>query len=438
MSLKKLLPVLLIVNLILYSYLFTSLGASETFFTKEAKFGEIDLRGKTLSEGSEILYSKLNEPIYLSLKSTSQATSLKELGVSIDEGVLEEFTKTCPLKYIRFFCEGEFRKKPNIEDAIEFDSQIMEAYLEGLESSLRFLTQNNIISFEDYSFRALSPQAKITIDRKKLNSKSKILEYFTQGPIKISLGIDTWDETERQEGVTTAFIPKITHPMLIKYGRNKLWIPKETVEKFVTTDVKEGFVHGFISAEEVEKYLSELQEIYETEQVQILKKEAVEAIQRAMLFRAANYEINNAVILPLEGKPVSDGSLHEEYLEIVKSQQRLYRFEKGKLVKTYIISTGLTWETPAGNHRVLGKQKMTISYFGAWYMPNYLPVGRINGYLFGLHAIPYHMDGAGNIYSRNPNTMGSPATGGCIQLTDEDSLELFDWAKIGMPVYIYE
>jgi lipoprotein-anchoring transpeptidase ErfK/SrfK len=80
-----------------------------------------------------------------------------------------------------------------------------------------------------------------------------------------------------------------------------------------------------------------------------------------------------------------------------------------------------------------------MSYFGNWYMPNYLPIGYINGqYRFGFHSIPYHMDGAGNIYSRDSNTMGSPATGGCIQLSSEDSLELFNWAWVGMPVYVYE
>jgi len=81
---------------------------------------------------------------------------------------------------------------------------------------------------------------------------------------------------------------------------------------------------------------------------------------------------------------------------------------------------------------------MTISYFGNWYMPYYLPVGTVNGYRFGFHEIPYHMDGAGNIYSRDPNTMGSPATGGCIQLTNIDAMELFAWAEVGTPVYIYE
>lgn len=123
---------------------------------------------------------------------------------------------------------------------------------------------------------------------------------------------------------------------------------------------------------------------------------------------------------------------------MIKSQQRLYRFEDGELVKTYVVSTGLTWETPTGEFEVLGKQKMTISYYDNWYMPNYLPIGDINGYRFGFHEIPYHMDGAGNIYSRDPNTMGSPATGGCIQLGRDDSLELFEWADVGTPVYIYE
>ncbi|EKD99899.1 MAG: hypothetical protein ACD_22C00139G0001 [uncultured bacterium] len=72
-------------------------------------------------------------------------------------------------------------------------------------------------------------------------------------------------------------------------------------------------------------------------------------------------------------------------------------------------------------------------------MPNYLPIGYIQGkYRFGFHAIPYHMDGNGNIYSRDPNTMGSPATGGCIQLSPKDAEELFNWARVDMPVYVYD
>ncbi len=72
-------------------------------------------------------------------------------------------------------------------------------------------------------------------------------------------------------------------------------------------------------------------------------------------------------------------------------------------------------------------------------MPWYLPIGTINGpYYFGFHEVPYHMDYQGMIYSRDPETIGSPATGGCIQVLKGQAKEIFDWAEVGTPVYITE
>lgn len=324
-------------------------------------------------------------------------------------------------------------------DEVNIQTIALENFIKKLEKDYEFMSKNTIISFEDYSFKAPSDQAKVLLDRNMFSDKKHLIELATNKPVKIKVSLDTWDDSEKQLAKTQEIITKITKPLLIKYGRNPIYIPTEKLSDFVDVEQIDNIYTGFIKYDPISAYIKELDQKHANPDIVVMHNEAVEAIRQALLFRATDYQVNNAVILPLEGKAKTDGSLHDTYLEVIKSQQRLYRFEKGKLTKTYIISTGLTLETPAGNYSILGRDRMAISYTGGWYMPTYLPIGYINGSLrFGFHAIPYHMDGAGNIYSRDPNTMGSPATGGCIQLNSDDALELFEWAWVGMPVYVYE
>lgn len=407
-------------------------------FKNGTMVGSINLGGLTADQGTTLLDKRFDEPIYFNIESASRSVTPLEIGISYDKNSLLKSTHVCRLKTPQLFCTPLATKGSDRSDVIVIDKEKLDAYLAQLDSAFQFVAQNTIVSFEDYSFRAPAPGTKISVDRQVFASSAGVINLLDYPKIRLKAVAGEDGATATQEQKTLDLIEGISFPLLIKYGGSPVSISKEDIKEFVEIEPRGGFTYGVISVEKVVDYLDELGEAYESEDVKLIETEAAHAIQRALLFRATDYQVNNAVILPIEGRPKTSGEMHDVYLEIVKSQQRLYRFEKGRLVKTYIISTGLTWDTPAGNYSVLGKQKMTISYFGGWYMPNYLPIGTINGYRFGFHEIPYHMDGAGNIYSRDASSMGSPATGGCIQLTKKDSLELFDWAKIGTPVYIYE
>ena len=407
-------------------------------FKKAARIGNLNLAGKTPSEGTRLLEQKLNGPLYLNLESSSQAVRPKDIGISIDKTKLYKLTERCPNRLIRLNCRSVSDEKFDPNDVIEIDYSKFEPFVEGVEKTAQEFVKNNVISFNDYSFRALSPNARAFVNKDWLNTKSAIADLITSEQPKIAMDATLKDDEKLQERQMQILTQNITKPLLIKYGRTEIYIPEQEIKSFITTEKRDNLTYGGFNDTNISAYLDKLRKKYGTDDVQVLHTDAVLAIKRALLFRAADEQITVAVVLPLQGKPKTNGKLHAKYLEVVKTQQRLYRFENGKLTKTYVVSTGLTWETPPGSYAILGKQRMTISYFGAWYMPYYLPIGTINGYRFGFHAIPYHMDAAGNIYSRDANTMGSPATGGCIQLKEREAKELFDWADIGMPVYIFD
>ena len=411
---------------------------SATIFRSNSKIGNIKLDGKSYNEGSALLNKSLNSPIYLNLDFNSRSVTLKELGFSLNTEVLEKLTKNCKLGMLKLFCGNTSNEKLNPINAINVDTQALNLFLDDYDKNIRFLAKNTIISLDNSTFKSPGANATVKVDRSDFEKKENLSKLLNIGSTKITMKLKSVDDKDSQNIATLDLVEKISIPLLIKYGRSPIYIPGEKIHEFIEVVDENGFLTGRVSELKVASYLESLKKDNEKPDVKILTKDAISAIQRAILYRATDYQINLAVILPIEGSPRSKGELHDVYLEVIKSQQRLYRFEHGKLVKTYIISTGLTWETPSGKYEVLGKQKMTVSYFGNWYMPNYLPLGTINGYRFGFHEIPYHMDSAGRIYSRDPNTMGSPATGGCIQLAPEDSLEIFNWANVGVPVYIYE
>ncbi|MEZ6255187.1 MAG: L,D-transpeptidase [Patescibacteria group bacterium] len=412
---------------------------STTVFSEQATFGDLSLKNKTVTEGTAIVKNKLAEPIYLNFESKSRSITPTELGINVNIEMLKQMSKTCYKTLgIRYLCVDNNTKNITSQDTLEINNELLNPYVLELNTEMAYLKDNTVVSLENYTFKRLSKNATVVIAEEKLTDKSTLANLIGASAGSIILEPKIVDDNSSQKKETEAVLDLINRTLLIKYGRNPVYIPAGKIAEFTSFTTKDGITEGHVATDNIHKYLEELGQKYESENVAIILPEAVDAIARALIFRAANYQINTAIVLPLEGKPITNGDKADVYLEVVKSQQRLYRWEQGKVVKTYIVSTGRVWETPPGQYNVLGKQKLAISYVGDWYMPNYLPIGTIYGYRFGFHAIPYHLDGAGNIYARDKNTMGSPATGGCIQLTQEESLEIYEWATVGTPVYIFE
>jgi lipoprotein-anchoring transpeptidase ErfK/SrfK len=409
-------------------------------FRSGTKVGNVSLDGKSISEGLTLVNKLFSKPIYLNVESASIAVTLRDIGIDSNMDELLKATKTCLFREPRIFCQNTSNEPIESLHTVDIDREKLNAYLAKLESELQYIAKNNIVDLEKLTFNAVSPKATVEIDKSLFDSNEGVYKLIDSQNIKVKIILKTVDDASLQTKLTKELATKISaRPLLIKYGRNPIYVSVPDIANFIDIDTNSNPATASINTNAISAYIDNLEAKYAKDDVIVIKHEAVTAIARALLYRATDYTVNNAVILPLEGKPQTNGEKAKVYLEVVKSQQRLYRFEEGKLTKTYIVSTGLTWETPAGEYKVLGKQKMAISYFGNWYMPNYLPIGLIyNQYRFGFHSIPYHLDAAGNVYSRDINTMGSPATGGCIQLTPEDSEELYEWASVGTPVYIYE
>ncbi len=131
----------------------------------------------------------------------------------------------------------------------------------------------------------------------------------------------------------------------------------------------------------------------------------------------------NAAILEL--KTESD-----KLIDVSISQQRMTLYEKGKVVKTFPVGTGVPGaDTPLGEFNV--EYKMPTARFRGT---------RVDGFQYDIPDVKWVLAFMGDytihgVYWRGG--FGTPSSNGCVGLTDENAKELFDWAPEGTRIKIH-
>ncbi len=158
---------------------------------------------------------------------------------------------------------------------------------------------------------------------------------------------------------------------------------------------------------------------------------------KAIQLRYAGMDIT-AVSTTLDDGPNTDGTVAEKYIEVDISQQKMYLFKDGVVYKTYKVSTGLDYPTPVGQFTILNKVDLGFSDIYKVWLPWWLGFSysdTLNAY-FGIHEQPYILTADGKPVIRDKR-LGTPTTGGCIALAPGAAKEVYEFASIGTPVYIY-
>jgi len=115
----------------------------------------------------------------------------------------------------------------------------------------------------------------------------------------------------------------------------------------------------------------------------------------------------------------------ERWFDINLSTQRMHAYDGHKLVKTFVVSTGLpATPTVTGRFRIYVKYTSTLMAGPGYYLPN-VPwtMYFYNGY--GIHGTYWH------------NNFGYPMSHGCINMRNEDAKWAFYFASVGTLVNIH-
>lgn len=114
-------------------------------------------------------------------------------------------------------------------------------------------------------------------------------------------------------------------------------------------------------------------------------------------------------------------------------KQRVYAYQDGKLIYTFIVGTGLPEKaTKPGVFRI--KTKIREAWSNVWQlrMPYWMGIYDVGKVENGFHALPINRRG-GKLWAR---LLGKPVSFGCIVLNDPDAAKLYQFADMGTLVII--
>jgi lipoprotein-anchoring transpeptidase ErfK/SrfK len=123
--------------------------------------------------------------------------------------------------------------------------------------------------------------------------------------------------------------------------------------------------------------------------------------------------------------PISNGGNGVHWIDIDLTNQRLYAYEGDVIVRTFIVSTGVS-STPT----VTGKYKIYARYlFADMHGPGYfLPDVPYTMYFYksyGIHGTYWH------------NNFGTPMSHGCVNMSIPDSEWIYNWSTFGTTVNVH-
>jgi lipoprotein-anchoring transpeptidase ErfK/SrfK len=122
------------------------------------------------------------------------------------------------------------------------------------------------------------------------------------------------------------------------------------------------------------------------------------------------------------------------HLLIKLSERRVYVYNKDQVEASFPVAIGRAgWETPVGRHQVI-----QMLHDPTWQHPftgALIPPGPDNP--LGARWIAFWTDGKNYVGfhgTPNENSVGRPASHGCVRMYNRDVIKLFEMVRIGTPV----
>lgn len=143
----------------------------------------------------------------------------------------------------------------------------------------------------------------------------------------------------------------------------------------------------------------------------------------------------NKYVPPLVSTPKNEMTVEPKfaegkYIDISIPNQTMTLFEDGRRINSFLVSTGkYGMPTPLGTFFIKKKElNHWSSTYGLW-----MPFS-MNFYgAFYIHELPYWPSG----YREGENHLGVRVSHGCVRLGIGPAEYVFNWAEIGIPVYVH-
>ncbi|MDO9231089.1 MAG: L,D-transpeptidase family protein [bacterium] len=180
-----------------------------------------------------------------------------------------------------------------------------------------------------------------------------------------------------------------------------------------------------------EKYILEVYAKYKTARDEEYKKIFASSFE-TMPPPVIVWDNNNSVRLEQAKRYTQAKIKTGKYIDINLSAQVMSIFEEGKILDSFMISSGKRgMDTPKMETKIYNKFPRAFSKAYGLFMPFWMamvPDGK-----FGIHELPEWPSG----YKEGAAHLGIPVSHGCVRLGVGSAKRVYDFAEVGTPVIIY-
>ncbi len=118
---------------------------------------------------------------------------------------------------------------------------------------------------------------------------------------------------------------------------------------------------------------------------------------------------------------------------VSKSQNKMILKSGNEVIKVYTVSTGLNNSTPIGNFVIETKLVDPVWFKSGAVIPAGSPQNELGARWMGFDLAGYGIHG-----TIEPQSLGQQVTAGCIRMSNEDVIELYDLLTIGTKVTVVD
>lgn len=411
------------------------------------RLGQMDVSGRTKTELEQRIGDELNRPVKLQINERVYDYSYADLGVGIDtelawSHLIAPGQRQFPVSIWRYFTAFARQRTvpPPLTYSVDYSRYVDETVfdfgpardtvqVDAKEKIIEFQEHEQRYTLDDGSLKGLlayhfgEEQPVLTPFLKKLNNTKKetiyshneLLRLLFSKPVTVIL---RWQEKPLTFRLLTADIKRMT----------AVHVDPDTADLSVSLD-------DAVFADIMSQYVQKLRLPAER---RLAMKPARDTMERILRQRMEG-NIIDYLEASIDDGPNTAGNLAEKYIEVDISQQRMYLFDHGSIHATYRISSGAEYPTPVGSFTIMNKAENAFSsIYNVWmpYWMGFFYSNEVNA-MIGIHELPYSEAENGIRSPQANDQIGAPSTGGCIALEVGAAQEVFTFADVGTPVYIY-
>lgn len=410
---------------------------------------QIDISGKTADEIQPLIESFLDKPITMRIKQRDYAFTPREMGIGLDKPTLTKFLAEesgglFPENLIKLLLSGREKRivplplffSPHYDTFIEntlfdFGSTNDSVVVDPKEKELVYRDNDRSYKLESGNLKALIVHAFGTGETiepflLKQNTEKKVTVAYYNETLRtifhrpVFVFVDVPDSPSGQLSFTVDDdqLKRITDVTIPEDGSD------------ITIDINSAILTDIIQQHIIELPIPP--------HTSVSMKAVKEEVQKLLEKRITGIAIND-IHVGLDDGPNTTGDIASKYIEVDISQQRMYLFENGNLIRTYQISSGKFYPTPVGTFTVLNKSPIAFSNIYTVWMPFWMAFwfSEESNAFYGIHELPFAAAEDGSQTSDQQGSVGLPSTGGCVALATGDAEEVYVFADIGTPIHIY-